>query len=283
MAGSDAGDWRALNRANWDERVAIHLRAPMYDLSDLRAGRGRLEAIEEAELGGVAGERIAHLQCHFGADTLRLAQKGAEVVGLDFSAPAIAEARRLAAELGLAARFVCADVYDAAAAIPQPHGFDRVFVSWGALCWLPDVAGWARVVAALLRPGGRLYLAEGHPSAWVFDDDAGDGPRPGWFAPYFERGPLVLDDPRDYADPEARLANARTHQFQHTMADVIGAVVAAGLSLDWLHEHDGVPWRMFACLEQGPDRLWRFPDRPWLPLSFSLSATRRCERPPACG
>ena len=275
MPGAGPEAWRALNRANWDERVAIHLRAPMYDLSDLREGRGRLEAIEEAELGDVSGERIAHLQCHFGADTLRLAQKGAEVVGLDFSAPAINAARGLAEELGLAARFVCADVYAAVEAIPQPHGFDRVFVSWGALCWLPDVAGWARVVASLLRPGGRLYLADGHPTAYVFDDDAGDGGRPGWFAPYFERGPLVLDDPRDYADPAARLVNQRTHQFQHTMADVVGAVLGAGLSLDWLHEHDGVPWRMFACLEEGPDRLFRFADRPWLPLSYSLSATRR--------
>jgi SAM-dependent methyltransferase len=280
-----SGDaWRALNRANWDERVAIHLRAPMYDLSDLREGRGRLEAIEEAELGRVAGERIAHLQCHFGADTLRLAQKGAEVVGLDFSAPAIEAARGLAGELGLGARFVCADVYAAAEAIPVPHGFDRVFVTWGTLCWLPDVAGWARVVASLLRPGGRLYLADGHPTAYVFDDDAraacggddaGDGGRPGWFAPYFERGPLVLDDPRDYADPTARLVNARTHQFQHTMADILNALAGAGLSLDWLHEHDGVPWRMFACLVEGPDRLFRFADRAWLPLSYSLSATRR--------
>jgi SAM-dependent methyltransferase len=268
-------EWRALNRANWDERVAIHLRAPMYDLSDLRAGRGRLEAIEEAELGPVAGERIAHLQCHFGADTLRLAQKGAEVVGLDFSAPAIDAARGLAAELGLAARFVCADVYDAVEAIPGPHGFDRVFVTWGALCWLPDVAGWARVVAALLRPGGRLFLADGHPTAYVFDDDVARDGRPGWFAPYFERGPLVLDDPRDYADPAARLAHARTHQFQHTLADILNALAAAGLSLDWLHEHDGVPWRMFACLVEGRDRLFRFADRPWLPLSYSLSATRR--------
>ena len=87
--------------------------------------------------------------------------------------------------------------------------------------------------------------------------------------------PLVLDDPRDYADPAARLVNQRTHQFQHTMADVVGAVLGAGLTLDWLHEHDGVPWRMFACLEEGPDRLFRFADRPWLPLSYSLSATRR--------
>ena len=29
------------------------------------------------------------------------------------------------------------------------------------------------------------------------------------------------------------------------------------------------------CLVEGPDRLFRFPDRAWLPLSYSLSATRR--------
>jgi len=273
-------DWRTLNRANWDERVAIHLRAPMNDLSDLRAGRGRLEAIEQAELGSVAGQRIAHLQCHFGADSLRLVQQGADVTGLDFSAPAIATARALAADLGLAQRacFVEADVYDAPAALGT--GFDRVFVTWGALCWLLDVAGWARAVASLLRPGGRLYLAESHPSAWVFDDgatgqDATHGAMPGWFAPYFERGPLVLDDARDYADPTARLANARTHQFQHTLAAILSALSQAGLALEWLHEHDAIRWRMFACLVQGPDRLWRFPDRPWLPLAFSLSATRQ--------
>ena len=44
-------DWRAINRANWDERVGVHLKAPGYDLAPLRAGRGRLNAIEEAELG----------------------------------------------------------------------------------------------------------------------------------------------------------------------------------------------------------------------------------------
>ena len=31
---------------------------------------------------------------------------------------------------------------------------------------------------------------------------------PGFFAPYFDRRPLKLDDPNDYADPTARLVNA---------------------------------------------------------------------------
>src|SRR5258708_39403656 len=116
-----ATGWREANRANWDERVAVHLQSPGYDLTSLRAGRGRLNAIEEAELGPVDGLHVLHLQCHFGRDSLILAQRGAEVVGLDFSRPAIAVARQLAVELGLAgrARFVEADLYDAASAIRE--------------------------------------------------------------------------------------------------------------------------------------------------------------------
>ena len=273
-------EWRRLNRANWDERVAIHL-GPGSDyssnLSQLRAGRRRLDPITEAELGPFGGLRLLHLQCHFGADTLALAQRGAEVVGLDFSAPAIAAARGLAAELGLSgtARFVQADIYEAARALPEPGGFDRVFVTWGASGWLPDIAGWARAVAHFLKPGGRFYFAEAHSAALVLDDRvaAPDG-RPGWFAPYLGREPLRLVETCDYADPGAVLRNAETCQWLHPLGDVVSALIAAGLRLDWLHEHDGVTWRMFGQLVEGTDGLCRWPDRPWLPLSYSLQATR---------
>lgn len=274
--------WLAANRANWDERVPIHLGPRGYDLAPLRAGRGTLNPIEEAELPPVAGRRVLHLQCHFGADTLALAQRGAEVTGLDFSPAAIAAARALAAELGLKARFVEANLYDAPAAIPEPASFDLVFVTWGALCWLPDIAGWARTVAHFLRPGGALYLAEGHPAALVMDDatPAGDG-MPGYFAPYLGRAELVLDEATDYADPEARLANTRTHQYIHPLADVVTGLIRSGLALQWLHEHDSVPWRMFACLREHPPGSFRWPDRPWLPLSFSLLASRPIDGPRA--
>ncbi|MBV1799790.1 bifunctional 2-polyprenyl-6-hydroxyphenol methylase/3-demethylubiquinol 3-O-methyltransferase UbiG [Siccirubricoccus sp. G192] len=280
-----AEDWRAANQANWDERVAIHLGpGSSYDLGPLRAGQGRLDAIVAAELGPVAGLRVLHLQCHFGKDTLVLAQQGAAVVGLDFSAPAITAARGLAGKLGLAnrARFVEADLYDAPRAIPEPAGFDLVFVTWGALPWLPDIAGWARIVAGFLRPGGRLYLAEGHPAAFVFDDatETPDG-RPGWFVPYFQREALVLDEPGDYADGAARLQHRRTHTWMHPLAEVLGALAAAGLSLDWLHEHPRLPWRMFRGLVQDAEGLWTWPDRPWLPLGYSLQASLQGGPPPA--
>ncbi len=271
------GNWRRINRAAWDERVAIHLAAPIYDAARLRSGQARLLPIEDAELGPVDGLRLLHLQCHFGRDSLILAQRGARVVGLDFSPPAIIAARRLATALGLEerARFVEADLYDAPAAIPEPASFDLVYVTWGAICWLPDIAGWARVVAHFLRSGGSLYLAEGHPAALVFDDSVplADG-RPGFYLPYFHHGMLVLDEAWDYADSTARLSNSTTCQWLHPLGEAVSALIAAGLRLDWLHEHDAVTWRMFACLTQGADGLYRWPDRPWLPLSYSLRATR---------
>ncbi len=270
--------WRATNRAHWDEKVALHLGPRGYNLASLRAGYGRFNAIEEAELWPVAGTRVLHLQCHFGADSLKLAQRGATVVGLDFSAPAIDAARRLAGELGLAdrARFVHADLYDAPAAITERAAFDLVFVTWGAIIWLPDIYRWAQIVCDFLKPGGSLYLAEAHPAAMVFDDAAKlpDG-RPGYFAPYFSRDPVVMEEAHDYVDETTTVANATTCTWAHPLSDVISGLMKAGMTLDWLHEHDAVPWHMFDVLVQGAEGLWRWPDKPWLPLAFSLRATRR--------
>lgn len=267
--------WRSLNRANWDERVDGHLGPGGYDLAPLRSGRGRLSAIEEAELPPVDGLRVLHLQCHIGSDTLALAQRGAEVVGLDFSPRAVSAASELADALGLSnrARFVEADLYGAPAALAAEAPFDLVFVNWGAIPWLPDIAGWARVAAGFVRPGGRFYMAEGHSAALVMDDTtpAGNG-LPGYFAPYFHEGPLELDDATDYADSSARLVNSRTQQFLHPLGSVVSGLIAAGLQLDFLREHPRVAWRMFDCLQFRDDGMWHWPDKRWLPLAYSLGA-----------
>ncbi len=269
-------DWRSLNLANWNERVPIHLAAPdTYDLTPLRNGTARFGSIVSAVLGPVSGLNILHLQCHFGQDSLTLAQQGASVTGLDFSGPAIVAARALAAELGLAdrARFVEADLYDAPSALSEAGSFDRVFVSWGALNWLPDMGGWAKVVAHFLKPGGWLALAEAHPAAYVFDDAARtpDG-MPGWDAPYLGRIALNQDRPEDYADPAAMRTNSRTMEWIHPLSDVIMALLDAGLRLEFLQEHNHVAWKLFDCLVRDEHGGFRWPDKPWLPLSYSLRA-----------
>jgi SAM-dependent methyltransferase len=268
-------NWRAFNRANWDERVKIHLAAESHDLSPLRSGRGKLTPIEEAEIGPLAGLRVLHLQCHFGRDSLTLAQRGATVVGLDFSGPAIAAARALATELGLIgrARFIEADLYDTPQAVSE--SFDLVFVNWGSINWLPDIRRWAEIVADFLNPGGALYLADGHPCALVFDDEKRmpDG-MPGYYLPYFVGQPIRFDDPRDYADASARLEHATTYEWLHPLGEVVMSLLDVGLTLRWLHEHESVPWRMFERLIKDDTGLYRWPDQPWFPLAFSLRAER---------
>jgi SAM-dependent methyltransferase len=272
-------EWRALNRANWDEKTQVHLTSPKlhYKLDGLRAGTACLDRIASDVLGPVAGMRVLHLQCHFGQDTLTIARNGADVVGLDFSPVAVTAARALAEELNLSdrARFVEADVYDALAAVGEPSFFDRVFVSWGAIIWLPDLRPWARLVASFLTPGGYLALAEVHPAAFVFDDRTATGDeRPGWYAPYLAREPLHENNPLDYADPDARIMNSQTVEFLHPLSDVVSALIDAGLRITWFHEHDSITWAMFRCLVQRGSNEYAWPDRPWLPLSFSLRAER---------
>ena len=210
-------------------------------------------------------------------DSLTLAQQGAHVTGVDFSVPAIEAARTLAADLGLAdrARFIVSDVYETAAALPEPASFDRVFVSWGALCWLPDMRAWAKVVAHFLKPNGWLALADAHPAAYVFDSRTAtpDG-MPGWWVPYTAAVPLIEDRSEDYADPGAILRNTRTHEWLHPLGDVITALLDAGLRLDRFAEHDRIVWQMFDCLIRDETGYYRWPDKPWLPLSYSLRAVK---------
>lgn len=92
-------------------------------------------------------------------------------VGLDFSPKAIAAARLLRREADLDAPLVEGNVYDARLLI---NGlFDMVYVTWGAIL-VSDLGRWAGVAASLLKPGGRLYLLEGHPSFMQLDEKAAE-------------------------------------------------------------------------------------------------------------
>lgn len=275
----DDPEWRALNRANWEERTAIHLGPRGYDLAPHRAGRGRLDAIAAAEVGDVTGLRILHLQCHVGQDSIALVQAGAaHVTGVDFSPAAIAAAQALAAECGVAerTRFVESDVLETQAALPgEAASHDLVFTTWGTIAWLPDLRRWAQAIAWALRPSGALYFADTHPTALIFDDQVAPDAqgRPGWLVPYFERAPREFVEP-DYADPSASFVQKRTIAWLHPTADILAALSAAGLRLDWLREHPRMASRQFACLVEDAEGMWTWPNAPWLPLGLSLRATR---------
>ena len=263
-------EWRAANRANWDERVPIHTSGVFYDVASFKAGGERLQPFEVSEVGDVTGKDLLHLQCHFGMDTLSWARRGARVEGLDFSAPAVEAARSLASEIGLDATFVRSDVYEAAEALGG-RTFDVVYTCRGALNWLPDMGRWAEVVASLLHPGGFLYLAEFHPFTEVFGDESLTVERD-----YFHsREPDVWDEPGTYADPEAETKNNLTYEWRHPLGEVVSAVIAAGLTVEFLHEYDYTMFPRWPFLEKSGFDTYRPPEgTPKMPLMYSLRARK---------
>lgn len=270
---SGPSGWREDNRAMWDERVPVHVTSAFYDLDGFRARRDVLRDFETAEVGDVTGRSLLHLQCHLGLDTLSWAHRGAaRVVGLDFSAPAVEAARGLAADLGYGperAAFVTSDVYDAADAVPEPS-YDIVYTGLGALCWLPDIRRWAETAASLVAPGGFLYLAEFHPITEALDDETGST----LVRDYFAHDAQVYDVPGTYADQRADTVHNRSVEWQHTLGDVVSALAATGLRVEFLHEHDVSVFRRFENFEER-DGYHRFPaGHPRIPLIYSLKATR---------
>ena len=268
--GETAGvDWLGLNRANWDDRVPVHLASDLYDLAGFRAGRDSLSPFELEEAGDVSGKRLLHLQCHIGLDTLSWARHGALATGLDFSAPAIEAASSLAGELGIPASFVVSDVYDAAAAL-EGQRFDIVYVSIGSLVWLPDIPRWAHTAAALLVPGGFLYLVDGHPFAGILDSATGAVVTDD----YFDGAPQVIDWPWSYTGKSSPLAHQRNVQFQHTVGEIVTAIAEAGLRIEFLHEHDFDVFERFDSLQRQSDGSYRLPPgRPRIPMLLSLRAS----------
>jgi hypothetical protein len=124
-------------------------------------------------------------------------------------------------------------------------------------------------VAALLEPGGFLYLVEAHPFAQVLDD--AEGMSIAW--DYFDDQPQVEDYPYTYTDGLA-LQHTRSVQFQHQLGQIVTALADAGLRIDFLHEHDFDGFQRFGSLQRQGDQ-YRFPPgRPRVPMMFSLRATR---------
>lgn len=265
---SQMPDYRAANQALWDERAPLHFDSAFYDVPGFRVRRDSLRPFEADEVGDVAGKSLIHLQCHIGLDTLSWAVRGAHVTGVDFSQTAVDAATGLAADMGLEARFLTCDVYDAVAAV-EGRGFDVVYTGIGALCWLPDLRRWARTAAALLNPGGMVYLLEFHPITEVLDDAEGRTV----VGDYFDATMHVSEVPGSYADWHTPTVHNTSVEYRHSLGEVVTALAEAGLRLEFLHERPVTMFRRFDNLVALEDGQFEAPaGAARTPLTYSLRA-----------
>ncbi|MEO3747955.1 class I SAM-dependent methyltransferase [Plantactinospora sp. B5E13] len=261
--------------ANWDERTPIHAASRFYDVG----GRDPDDWFADHEwddLGELTGRDVLHLQCHLGTETVAFARRGARTVGLDISGAAVAEARRIAADAGLEIEYVEANVYDAAAALAGRR-FDVVYTGKGALCYLPDLERWARVVAGLLRPGGRVYVVEFHPVLTSLGlvpagpDDRGLLLRNDYLG---GRGAIELDATHTYTDGPALREATVSYEWAHGIGEVVTALTGAGITVRRLRESDEIPWPRWPHMVRTDRGWWRLPaDAPRIPLLYALLGT----------
>lgn len=272
-------DYRDLNRARWDERAPAHAASEDYGFARFAADPAHLSDVVRFDLpllGSVEGLRGVHLQCHIGTDTVSLARLGARMTGLDLSPVSLGEARRLAALAGADVDFVESEVY-AATSVLDAGTFDLVYTGIGALCWLPSISRWAQTVSALLRPGGRLFVREGHPMMWSLADVRPDGLLVVEY-PYVEREePNVWDEGGTYVQTDVEFTHNLTNEWNHGLGETVTALLEAGLDITGLVEHDSVPWEgLPGMMEQVGGGEWRLADRPWrLPHTYTLQAVKR--------
>jgi SAM-dependent methyltransferase len=221
------------NRTAWDK--AYEQQLPAYDEMRAEAATGATLIASEREILRdilATGPMVVHPQSGNGQDDIALVQAGARaVIGVDYSATAVQAAQGRADDLDAACRYLLATV----PGVPLGDGCaDLVYTGKGALIWMPAIDAWAAEMARLLRPGGHLFIHEGHPATelWSWDRDE---PRIRADRSYFGRS-FVCDD---FSFP----ANGAV-MWQWTLGEIVTAVVGAGLEIRRLDEYAEPFWRM---------------------------------------
>lgn len=274
-----------LNRLSWNEGAKAHNSHKGDQAAFFRVGGNTLFPEEAGFLQGIQGKTLLHLQCNCGQDSLSIVRHlGARVTAVDISDEAIRFARQLSQESGIPADFIREDIYDYFR--HESERFDIVFASYGALCWLSDLTAWGLGIAGCLNAGGRFVLVDFHPAFAMFNEEwqLSSDYMGGIFREY-ESGvgdyialtgaaaeiDCLLPGVRDFRNPYPGV------EYQWGLAEVVTALINAGLSLSHLAEYSYCNgFKPMADMVDLGGRRYAMPARlpQNIPLMFSLIAER---------
>ena len=218
------------NREYW-EILAVHRYGER--LEAFRDGAEIVSREELAAMGDVAGKQILQVASSVGDESLALAMRGAHPTAVDIAPTHVQTGRSKAVELGVQVDY---RVGDMTALIKELRDFDVIYISWGGLCWIPDLSSWVSDMADRLVPGGRFVIAEHHPLWEVLSVVGLD--RLAVTGSYFDQrwqGPRDLGKEPSVVRAE-RLETPVHTSFVWNIGQVVTAMIQAGLSITTLQE-----------------------------------------------
>lgn len=229
------------NRQAWNEVMPRHQQAARArrDAAFMQPGYTCLDEDELAEWArvGIAGKDVAHLCCNNGVELMSLKNLGARrCVGFDISDEAIAEAAARAVLCGIDCQFIRTDVYEIGA--EHDGQFDVVYITIGGMGWLPDLPLFFARAAALLRPGGHIFIHELHPfSEMLPGDDLTDADPLRIIEPYFKAEPYIEVGGLDYMGKTKYESHTTQYWYVHTFSSIINSLIGAGFVIMHMSEY----------------------------------------------
>lgn len=209
------------------------------------------------------GKTVAQFCCNNGRELLSLMQLGAERgFGFDLAENLIAQAREMASTVGAACTFEACNLLELPARYTGQ--FDFIFFTVGALAWFEDLDPVFALGKRCLKPDGVLLVHDSHPLLCLLPVPGEEAYREGEVRvsyPYFRKTPWLENSGMGYLS--GKYDSPTFTSFTHTVSDILGGVLRAGLCLELFQEypHDvGI-----TPVYEGKD----------LPLSYLLLAKNR--------
>jgi SAM-dependent methyltransferase len=257
------------NKHAWGKLSKDHYHAFKKRLQD---GTHAFNPYIREQLGDLSGKRIIHLQCNTGADTILLARMGESAVGVDLVPDNILYAKKLAEDFNVSnVVFLESDIMEFKG--KHDEKYDVVFVSEGAIGWLPDLQVWGRTIRHLLKDDGFFYVFDSHPLFLMFDEKKLSKNIMEIRYPYFGKEPDVDDSIGGYATNAKH--GVKAYFWMYTISDIVNSLASAGLHIEYLNEYPENFFNPGGCKGIGNGLFnYRFNKR-LFPMSFSLKATVR--------
>lgn len=257
------------NRRAWDEVAPCHA-AQNFERTRLLLRSSPAYYIDSKfrsclEGAGVREKTVAQFNCNNGRELISALQLGYHKgYGFDFSAEFIRQARALASGLDITAEFIESDIYS----IPAEYQkiADVLFLTAGALCWMPSLRDYFAAAHNVLRPGGSLIIYETHPFLEMFrpDRDLQAGEPLELTYPYFMEDPVAWGSGLDYYSG-TKYGDETVYWYHHTLSSIMQSVIDSGFVI-----------REFTEFERddlvGYSEVAKQPVRP--PMSFVLRSNR---------